>query len=109
MRRLLLIARRVYMAYVRTVGFWLSLFALPLVAVGSGFFIASMENGGEAREIAVLDLSGADVSADFTGRLNRPNRVHTVAVPAELAPQTEVAGADDVARTLVAEDGGTSE
>jgi ABC-2 type transport system permease protein len=105
MRRLLLIARREYLAYVRTVGFWLSLIALPLVAVGSAFFMATMTNSSEAREIAVLDLSGAGVGADFAARLNDPARVHVVATPPDLAGQTEVPAADAVARDLVAEDG----
>jgi ABC-2 type transport system permease protein len=36
MSRLLKIARREYLAYVRTVGFWLSIVALPLVIAISG-------------------------------------------------------------------------
>lgn len=107
MRRLLLIARREYLAYVRTVGFWLSLIALPLVAVGSAFFMATMANSSEAREMAVLDLSGAGTQADFIARLHHPGRVEVVATPPDLAGQTEVAAADAVARALVAEKGGT--
>ncbi|HRH19613.1 MAG TPA: ABC transporter permease [Brevundimonas sp.] len=107
MRRLLLISRREYLAYVRTVGFWLSLIALPLVAVGSAFFMATMANSSEAREMAVLDLSGAGIQADFIARLNSPGRVEVVATPPDLAGQTEVAAADAVARDLVAEEGGT--
>ena len=105
MRRLLLIARREYLAYVRTVGFWLSLIALPLVAVGSGFFVATMENSSEAREIAVLDLTGAGVGAGFASSFDEPRAVHAVPAPQALADQAEVAGADAVARDLVGEDG----
>ncbi|MBN8551967.1 MAG: ABC transporter permease [Caulobacterales bacterium] len=105
MRRLLLIARREYLAYVRTVGFWLSLIALPLVAVGSGFFIAAMENSSEVREIAVLDLSGAEVGPDFAARLAVPNRVRAVPAPPGLAGQTEVPTADAAARDLVTDEG----
>lgn len=105
MRRLLLIARREYLAYVRTVGFWLSLFALPLVAVGSGFFVASMENAGEVRSVAVLDLTGTDAAAPFSSQLGAADKIEVVAPPADLADQRDVAGADAQARTLVVEDG----
>lgn len=105
MRRLLLIARREYLAYVRTVGFWLSLIALPLVAVGSGFFVALMENSGEAREMAVLDLSGQAVGPAFARSLDDPGDIDVVAPPPELAGASDIDGADNVARGLVGEDG----
>ena len=105
MRRLLLIARREYLAYVRTVGFWLSLIALPLVAVGSGFFVAMMENSSEARQIAVLDLTGEDAGTAFVRSLDEPDSIQVLRPPEALASQTGVAGADAEARTLVGEDG----
>ena len=105
MRRLLLIARREYLAYVRTVGFWLSLIALPLVAVGSGFFVAMMENSGEAREMAVLDLTGQAVGPAFARSLDDPGDIDVVAPPPELAGASDIGGADNVARGLVGEDG----
>lgn len=105
MRRLLLIARREYLAYVRTVGFWLSLIALPLVAVGSGFFVALMENSGEAREMAVLDLTGQAVGPAFARSLDDPGDIDVVAPPPELAGASDIDGADNVARGLVGEDG----
>ncbi len=55
MNRTLLIARREYAAYAKTVGFWLSLLALPLgilVAGGVGFMAASSQ---PTREIAVVE------------------------------------------------------
>ncbi|HZV85784.1 MAG TPA: hypothetical protein VFF48_12435, partial [Brevundimonas sp.] len=55
MNRTLLIARREYAAYAKTVGFWLSLLALPLgilVASGVGFMAASSQ---PTREIAVVE------------------------------------------------------
>jgi len=105
MRRLLLIARREYLAYVRTVGFWLSLIALPLVAVGSGFFVAMMENSSEARQMAVLDLTGADVGAAFARSLDKPDAIRVAPPPQTLASLTELGAADAEARILVGEDG----
>jgi len=55
MNRTLLIARREYAAYAKTVGFWLSLLALPLgalVAGGMSFMAATSE---PMREIAVIE------------------------------------------------------
>jgi len=105
MRRLLLIARREYLAYVRTVGFWLSLIALPLVAVGSGFFVAMMENSSEARQMAVLDLTGADVGAAFARSLDEPDAIRVAPPPQALASLTDLGAADAEARILVGEDG----
>lgn len=105
MRRLLLIARREYLAYVRTVGFWLSLIALPLVAVGSGFFVGMMENSSEAREIAVVDLTQDGAGIAFTRSLDAAGSIQVVAPPRPLAGATDEASADAAARDLVREDG----
>ncbi|MGV9010405.1 ABC transporter permease [Brevundimonas sp.] len=51
MNRILLIARREYAAYAKTVGFWLSLLALPLFGViggGIGYLTASSESPPQA-------------------------------------------------------------
>lgn len=74
MNRVLLIARREFAAYARTVGFWLSLLAFPLIIVlagGLGFLtatsqparaIAIVEEGIEAEGLAavVRDVLGRD-------------------------------------------------
>jgi len=74
MNRVLLIARREFAAYARTVGFWLSLLAFPLIIVlagGLGFLtatsqparaIAIVEEGAEAEGLAavVRDVLGRD-------------------------------------------------
>jgi ABC-2 type transport system permease protein len=58
MRKTFLIARREYLAFVRTVGFWLSLFTLPLI-IGCSIFIPILIRHSEPVEtVAVLDLSG---------------------------------------------------
>lgn len=105
MSRMFLIARREYLAYVRTVGFWLSLIALPLLAVGSGFFVAMMEGSSETRQIAVVDLSEQGVGPAFSGALDQIGSIEVTAPPPALAGQTTTAGADSEARALVAEDG----
>lgn len=55
MSRILLIARREYAAYARTVGFWLSLLAFPLFAVLGGALPALMMSSEPIREVVVLE------------------------------------------------------
>ena len=107
MSRILLIARREYLAYVRTVGFWLSLLALPVLAVGSGFFIAMMEGSQEPRSIAVSDLTGegAPSRQAFVDALDETAGVVVRQTPRPLSSATDDASADAAARALVAEDG----
>ncbi len=54
MSRMLLIARREYGAYARTVGFWLSLLAFPLFAVLGGGFGVLVRNAEPVRAVAVV-------------------------------------------------------
>lgn len=55
MNRTLLIARREYGAYARTVGFWLSLLAFPLFAVLGGAIPILMKTSEPVREVVVLE------------------------------------------------------
>lgn len=55
MKRTLLIARREFAAYARTVGFWLSLLAFPLFAVLGGAVPILMKSSEPMREVVVLD------------------------------------------------------
>ncbi|CAN5356806.1 ABC transporter permease [soil metagenome] len=55
MKRTLLIARREFLAYVRTLGFWLSLVALPLFGVLSGGIPMLIRSSEPIREIAVVE------------------------------------------------------
>ena len=51
MNRIILIARREYAAYAKTVGFWLSLLALPLFGViggGVGYLTAASESPAQS-------------------------------------------------------------
>jgi len=57
-RRLLKIARREYVAYIRTIGFWLSMLLMPLglaVAAGTPMLI---DRTAPVPTLAILDLSG---------------------------------------------------
>ncbi|MEY3842267.1 MAG: hypothetical protein RLZZ542_1377, partial [Pseudomonadota bacterium] len=51
MNRILLIARREYGAYAKTVGFWLSLLAFPLFAVLGGVLPALMMSAEPVRNV----------------------------------------------------------
>ncbi len=65
MNRALLIARREYMAYARTVGFWLSLLALPVFALIGGGMGYMMDRADATRAVAFVESteSGAMASA----------------------------------------------
>ncbi len=58
MRAILLIARREYLSYVATWGFWLSLLAVPIFAVIGGTIPALIENSQPTRYFAVIDETG---------------------------------------------------
>ena len=107
MNRTLIIARREYLAYVRTVGFWLSLLALPLLAAGSGFFVAMMEGSQEPRTVAVSDLTGEGApSRDaFVRALEQSEGIAVRSSPDSLAAAADTSAADEAARDLVEEDG----
>ncbi len=55
MNRTLLIARREYMAYARTVGFWLSLLAFPLFAVIGGAVPLLIRSSEPIRVVALIE------------------------------------------------------
>lgn len=55
MNRILLIARREFAAYARTVGFWLSLLAFPLFAVAGGAVPILIESSEPVRAVAVVE------------------------------------------------------
>ena len=54
MNRILLIARREYAAYAKTVGFWLSLLAFPLFAVVGGVVPILIKSSEPVRAVAVI-------------------------------------------------------
>lgn len=61
MSRLLKIARREYLAYVRTVGFWLSIVALPLVMGVTSLAPVMMMKAAKPERLAIVDLTGQNL------------------------------------------------
>ncbi len=55
MNRTLLIARREYMAYARTVGFWLSLLAFPFFAALGGVLPILMQTSQPVRQVVLIE------------------------------------------------------
>ena len=55
MNRTLLIARREYIAYAKTVGFWLSLLAFPMFAVLGGAIPLLIRSSEPVRAVAVIE------------------------------------------------------
>jgi len=63
MNRILLIARREFLAYARTVGFWLSLLAFPLFAVLGGGIPLLIRNAEPVRSVAIVEDAGPGPAA----------------------------------------------
>jgi len=72
MSRLMRIAGREYISYIRTVGFWLSICMMPLVLSASIFVPLMMAHSTPALRIAVVDLTaehlGAPLARSLTGQ-----------------------------------------
>jgi ABC-2 type transport system permease protein len=106
MNRTLLIARREYLAYARTVGFWLSLLAFPLFAVLGGAVPILMRTSEPVRAVAVIEqgaeaqgLSAAVRDALASDERRRERRAAEAAEKAAQAgAQTSAAG--DALRSL---------
>ena len=109
MRKTLLIARREYLAFVRTVGFWLSLFTFPLI-IGCSIMIPILLHGTEpTRTVAVLDLSGdhieGDVRSFIAAHAPKPGKdggMRPVDLPAGLSPSMSVADAEKAIPAILA-------
>src|SRR5690606_25149015 len=73
MNRILLIARREYAAYAKTVGFWLSLLAFPLFAVLGGLAPILIKSSEPVRAVAVIEEGpqGAGLAAAIDDALRR--------------------------------------
>lgn len=93
MKRALLIARREYLAYARTVGFWLSLLALPAFAVLGGAIPLLMQRAEPVHAVALIETP-----ADEEGNLAQVLRN-------ALAVQRERAVAEAMRNASVAEAG----
>ena len=59
MSRILLIAQREFMAYAKTVGFWLSLLAFPLFAVLGGAVPLLVRGADPVRAVVLIEEGSA--------------------------------------------------
>jgi ABC-2 type transport system permease protein len=69
MSRVLRIAWREYVSYVKTVGFWLSLCAMPLLIVGVTALPTLIERSTPPSRLAIVDLSGQGLGAGLRAAL----------------------------------------
>ncbi len=104
MSKVFLIARREYLAFVRTVGFWLSLVTLPLLITAIIFVPLMLERTGPPETVAVLDLSGGQLEAPVSDLI----RAHEPAPEAAAPPvggDARTAMMRQMARSMVHDDG----
>jgi ABC-2 type transport system permease protein len=71
MHRLLRIAVREYIAYVRTVGFWLSMVMMPLGFVVAGIAPQMVSQNAPVPAVVVVDQTGGDYEPAIRAALNR--------------------------------------
>jgi ABC-2 type transport system permease protein len=88
MRRLLIIAGREYMSYVRTAGFWLSLALAPLGVVVGVALPLLMDRAEQGATVTVVDLTGQDYAARLRARLGEDFRDDAVGAMRVLALTT---------------------
>jgi ABC-2 type transport system permease protein len=93
---LLRIARREYLAYVRTPGFWLSLLLLPVGLSTIAIAPLAMSRSSPTPRIAIVDFSGQGLTKVIAHALAAPSSggpARAVIVPAPTAPFTDPADA----------------
>ncbi|WP_313005493.1 ABC transporter permease [Brevundimonas sp.] len=106
MNRTLLIARREFMAYAKTVGFWLSLLAFPLFGVLGGAIPILMSHAEPVRQVALVDEAptGSGLAAAVRQSLdNEQARRDISALRTAAIPEAGVAGGDRVRQVAEAE------
>jgi ABC-2 type transport system permease protein len=84
MIRLWRIARREYISYVRTPGFWLSLILMPIVATATLRIPAMMDQSTPPPRLAVVDLTKAHLGEAFAAALRE--KIARQAAPLVLVP-----------------------
>lgn len=106
MSRLLQIARREYVSYVRTVGFWLSLCLMPLVLGVSVTIPAMMDKAAPVPRLAIVDLSGEGLGAALIAALQdgagvEPPAAVVVAAPPALRAAGDAEAAGRILRRIM--------
>jgi ABC-2 type transport system permease protein len=99
MIRLWRIARREYISYVRTPGFWLSLVLMPVVATATMRIPAMMDQSTPPPRLVVVDLTHDHLGAAFAAALRdksagQPAALVVVPAPPDLAAAPSAAVAD---------------
>jgi ABC-2 type transport system permease protein len=61
----LIIAKREYFAFVKTIGFWLSLVTFPLIMAVAGLLPILLSSKDVAMRVGVLDISGVNLEAEL--------------------------------------------
>jgi len=106
MNRTLLIAHREFMAYAKTVGFWLSLLAFPLFGVLGGAIPILMSQAEPTRTVALVDEApaGSGLAAAVRQSLEREQaRGDISALRMAAIPEAGVAGGDRVRQVAESE------
>ena len=101
MSRILRIAWREYVSYVRTVGFWISLCAMPLMISGVSALPSLMERTTPPPRLAIVDLTGQGLGAGLKAALAeeeagaKTKSIQVVSAPPAVvaAPDAKAAGA----------------
>ena len=99
MRAILLIARREYLSYVATWGFWLSLLAVPIFATIGATIPALVENSQPTRYFAVIDETGQGLDDLIRERRDVQRRAD---MRAQLEIMAGFAGGDAAAQAALA-------
>jgi ABC-2 type transport system permease protein len=97
MSRALRIAAREYAAFVRTVGFWLSICLMPLGLVSVFVFTGMAARSSPTPQLAIVDVSGGGYAAVLAKATQEGDRPMAIVVPAPGAP---FAGADAATQAL---------
>ena len=108
MIRLLKIAVREYLAYVRTPGFWLSMCLMPIGLIVTISAPQMMERSAPIPRLAVVDLTGRGYQTDIAQALKapipgaRPGRPLATVVPSPIAQPRSAAEAGQALKPLLA-------
>ena len=114
MSRILRIAWREYVSYVRTVGFWISLCAAPLLIYGVTALPSVMERSTPPPRLAIVDLTGQGLGATLRAALaddgasQRARAIAVVDAPAEALSASSPAAAGAVLRRYLTVDRATT-
>ncbi|MEJ0066755.1 MAG: hypothetical protein WDM85_16180 [Caulobacteraceae bacterium] len=102
MTRALRIAAREYMAFVRTVGFWLSICLMPLGLLGVMFFSGIAAHSAPTPKLAIYDFTGAGYGATLARTASEGRAPSAIVVAAP--PVSDPAAAEARIRPYISGD-----